>query len=391
MYISDNQYIQNVLINGIPNNTERFFRKKFDNASEEHVSTFRGELNRYQMIELKARVDEIVSGYEELTRGTIMTKEQRDLSKAMYIYNYILENVTYTQCQFAPNSSNVFGGNPMKNSIYGALVMHDAVCSGISEAIDCLCKVMNVESKKLLIAPNDPMGGGHAFNSIKVGDYWFKVDATSEIGMNPGHKIRGGKWKDRNFLVEFSDIHRQVCCPIVPDCPVRYSRELIEQMKIRLENRGLSFEYQQIPIITYTDVHSAVSAFLNDRAGKIDNDITRNFENAIVGSFNIISRNGVILRNRDIIYTQQNDILTATRGEQMADLYSNGDSRFVIKAINGNKISGFTILRRNGQIENRISTEGFRVINGNSNRQIENRISNESFRIINTRNDEEIR
>lgn len=368
MFIANNQYIQNVLINGIPNNTERFFRKKFDNASEEHISTFRGELNRNQMIELKTRVDEIVNGYEELTRGSIMTKEQRDLSKVMYIYNYILENVTYTQCHFAPNSSNVFGGNPMKNSVYGALVMHDAVCSGISEAIDCLCKVMGVESKKLLTAPYDPYGGGHALNTVKIGDHWLKLDAAMEIGLNPGHKIRNGKWKDRNFLVEFSDFYRRVCCPMVPDCPATYPRELIEQMKTRLENRGLSFEYRQSPIITYSDTHTAVSDFLNNKIGEIDNAIVENFKDAIADSFNIISRNGILLRDTPII-TQQNDILTLARGEQMVDLYSNEDSRFVIKAINGNQISNFTILRRNGEVADRLSGDRFRIINRNDQRQ----------------------
>lgn len=107
MLIPNNQYIQNALKNGIPQNGDRFFRKKFDNASDEHVSSMVATLTREEMIELKARVDEIVRGYEDLMAESVMTKEQRDLSKVMYIYNYLLANVMYTQCQFAANSSNV--------------------------------------------------------------------------------------------------------------------------------------------------------------------------------------------------------------------------------------------------------------------------------------------
>lgn len=247
MFIPNNQYIQNALKDGLPANADRFFRTRFDNADENHISSVKGHLSRVQMIELKASVDEIIQFYNQLTKNSIMTKEQRDLSKLIYIYNYLLENVMYTQCQFVPNGSNVFGGNPYKNSIYGAIVLHDAVCEGISEAFDCLCKVMDIKSMKLLSSPNDPWGGGHAFNAVKLGEIWYKIDAALEIGLISGHKIKGGAWRDKQFLVPFSESLLRVCPFDISNCISAYSRENITIMKNRLKDRGLSFEYLHFP------------------------------------------------------------------------------------------------------------------------------------------------
>lgn len=356
------QSIEDVLIFGIDNNSTRFLRTRFDNTRENHIINCRGGLDKNQMLELKEKVDQIVADYERLMNGSIMTKEQRELSKVMYIYNYLIGNVRYTQCEFVQHSSNVFGGNPMKNSIYGALVMNDAVCSGDSEAFDCLCKVMEIESKKVVTDPidKDGIGGGHAFNTVKIGNNWYRVDAAQEIGLNPGHKIRGGKWKDRNFLVEFDDFYRQVCCPAIPDCPRRYPRELIAQMKKRLENRGLRFEYEQSQILTHSDVQNAVSSFLRrnlSNGAMPTSDIARNFERALTNGFKITKRNGIYIPEH-VIYTEQDNILTATGGENTVDLYPNRlDSRFIIKSDRNRQQIGFVILSRSGQIENSLEID----------------------------------
>lgn len=372
MFIPNNQYIQNALKNGLPENADRFFRKKFDNASIDHVSSMVGHLSKQEMLELKLKVDEIVENYNELVKDSIMTKEQRDLSKVIYIYNYLLENVMYTQCQFAPNSSNVFGGNPYKNSIYGALVLHDAVCSGMSEAFDCLCKVMDIESTKLLSTPTDPWGGGHAFNSVKVGNSWYEVDVASEIGLNPGHKIRGGKWKDRNFLVPFGEFHARVCTPFVPNCTTTYPRENITQMKKRLKDRGLNFEYSEPSQIIHDNIHSALNSFLIKKIGNVDIETAQNFENSIKDAFNIKKVNGIYITERQepIIYVEEDNILSAMNNQDSIELYSNGDSRFIIKSINQNHITNFTILKRNGEIESRLPITSWNPINYN-NRQEE--------------------
>lgn len=371
MFIPNNQYIQNALRNGLPANADRFFRKKFDNASEEHVSSMVGHLSRQQMVELKARVDEIVQGYNELTKESIMTKEQKELSKVMYIYNYLLGNVMYTQCQFAPHSSNVFGGNPYKNSIYGALVLHDAVCSGISEAFDCLCKVMDVESTKLLSAPNDPWGGGHAFNSVKIGENWYKVDAALEIGLNPGHKIRDAKWKDRNFLVPFSEHHAKACVPTVPNCTITYPRENIIQMKKRLSDRGLRFEYSQPTRIIHRDAQSALNSFLIKKIGSINVEMLQNFEHAVEKTFNITKINGIYVAqsHEPTLFVEEDNVLSVLNNHRSVELYSNGDSRFVIKSTNEDQITGFAILRNNGEIEARLPLTRWNPIDYNNQQE----------------------
>lgn len=367
MLAPNSQYIEDALKHGINRDAIRFFRKRFANASEEHVSSVVATLTREEMIALKARVDEIVRGYNELVKGSVMSKEQRDLSKVMYIYNYLLENVMYTQCQFAGNSSNVFGGNPRKNSIYGALVMHDAVCSGISEAFDCLCKVLDVESTKVLSTPSDTYGG-HAFNTVKIGNTWYRVDAALEIGLCPGRKIKDGKWKDRVFLVPFSEPHRLACVPSVADCTATYPRSEIANMKRRLEDRGLKFEYERPTQIIHEDMRSALNSFLIKRVGNVDVEMAENFENSIAGTFNITKRNGVYVTERraPVIYVEDANTLSVFADDGGVELYENGDSRFVIKSIRDNQISGFTILRRNGVTETRLPIARWNPINNNS-------------------------
>lgn len=212
---------------------------------------------------------------------------------------------------------------------------------------------MDVESTKLLSNPDDPWGGGHAYNTVKIGNNWYELDAALEIGLNPGHKIRSGKWKDRSFLVPFSTQHRRSCVPIVSDCTTTYPRELINQMKKRLQDRGLNFTYQQSSSIIHQDIESALTSFLIKRVGRVNVGMIQNFTRSIDSSFKITRRDGIYVAERNR-YIEKADRLYNMNNQEISELYSNGDSRFVVKTMHRNRISGFTILRNDGEIERRI-------------------------------------
>ncbi len=338
--------ISEALVNGVGSNEEmRFWPKKYANVNDpDHTSNFRGEINYSLMVKLKERVDEIFKDYKKITRGMIMTPEQQDLSKIMYIYNYILGNVRYTMVQFVKNTSNVFGGHPYKSSSYGALVMHDAVCSGISDGVACLCAVFGLECYKLLTNPTDPYGGGHAYNLVKIGNDWYGLDATMEIGCNPGHTIRGGKWKDRCFLVPYSSNEQNIA-----NCTKLYPRDLILQMKKRLSSKGLSFEYQTGSILKGDEIKREVQRFVSENIKDPSKTSFENFENEILQTLENSKKLKESSSLKEIMRVFSNSKhFVAYQGNDCVELTPLANSKFVIKRRSSDQLQGFRILSKNG-------------------------------------------
>lgn len=82
----------------------------------------------------------------------------------------------------------------------------------------------------------------------------------------------------------------------------------------------------------------------------------QNFSRSMDSSFKITRRDGIYVAERNQ-YVEKVDRLYNMNNQEISELYSNGDSRFVVKTIHRNRISGFTILRNNGEIERRIPSQ----------------------------------
>ncbi len=136
-----------------------------------------------EMIKLKNKTDQIVEDFNVCIRGSNLSGEQLQLAKIVYIYNYILANVRYANVSPANDETarvQVRREDIPDSSAYSALILKEAVCCGISDAIYLLCNVMGMECKKRLW-----LDGGHAYNKVKIGNEWYNVDATFQIGFIP--------------------------------------------------------------------------------------------------------------------------------------------------------------------------------------------------------------
>ena len=196
-----------------------------------------------EMIELKNKIDQIVEDFNVCIRGSNLSGEQLQLAKIVYIYNYILANVRYANVSPANDGTarvQVRREDIPDSSAYSALILKEAVCCGISDAIYLLCNVMGIECEKWLWPD-----GGHAYNKVKIGNEWYNVDATFQIGFYPFAKAEN--W-DTNYLLTATEQPRTSIGQNTNN--INYPRFQIQAMKAFLESRGINFSYHPTPKIT---------------------------------------------------------------------------------------------------------------------------------------------
>jgi hypothetical protein len=94
-----------------------------------------------------------------------------DLEKALFIHDYLVENIAYDWA-VAADGASVSSTSDVFN-VYGALVNGDAVCQGYALAYQLLLSKVGIES---VLAESTVMN--HAWNLVKIGTNWYHVDVT---------------------------------------------------------------------------------------------------------------------------------------------------------------------------------------------------------------------
>ena len=89
--------------------------------------------------------------------------------KVKAIYNYICDNVDYDYENLNDKSYTI------KYSAYAAMINKKAVCQGYAILFYRMCKEAGIPVRVIAGTGN---GGGHAWNIVKVGDYYYNVDCT---------------------------------------------------------------------------------------------------------------------------------------------------------------------------------------------------------------------
>ncbi|HHX99213.1 TPA: hypothetical protein GX533_00820 [Candidatus Dojkabacteria bacterium] len=192
-------------------------------------------ISKEQVISLREKIVNIDKDFGTLISGSNLSANELQLAKVMYIYNHILNTVSYADVEFT-NDGHVSGLDALNRgystaSAYSALVKNESVCRGISEAIYLLCKYMEVNAE-IWPVERPP----HAFNRVNIGGVWYKLDATYEIGITPGAKK--DRWSSNYFLRAWGNTSTD------------YPREQIASMKNFLAGKGLRFEgYPEKPKI----------------------------------------------------------------------------------------------------------------------------------------------
>lgn len=143
---------------------------------------------------------------------------------------------------------------------------------------------MGIECEKWLW-PN----GGHAFNKVKIGNTWYKLDATFQIGLYPNAKA--DEWNTNYFLTATDQ-------PTLTNSVSRdYPRQRIQLIKTFLESRGVNFNYSQAPRITIKTPLDGLKDMANELNQTIDFDNL--LQNIVKIDESMSSKATITIRNRN--------------------------------------------------------------------------------------------
>ena len=98
---------------------------------------------------------------------------KEDYEQVQAIYDYITENVKYDY-EGLENENDI-----RKFTAYGALVEKSAVCQGYASLFYRLCLEAGIDARLIVgVGTDGTTQIPHAWNIVKVGDYYYNVDAT---------------------------------------------------------------------------------------------------------------------------------------------------------------------------------------------------------------------
>jgi len=95
-----------------------------------------------------------------------------DYGKVSAIYDYMCENITYDTYGLSIGDDCVY-------TAYAALIKKAAVCQGYANLFYRLALELGVDAR---LIPGFGNGGPHAWNIVKLGKYYYNLDATWDAG-----------------------------------------------------------------------------------------------------------------------------------------------------------------------------------------------------------------
>ena len=107
--------------------------------------------------ELKVRTNEILKELDKI---------ESDYYKIIWLYNILVREIEYEH------------GYPWSYSAYGAIVMGQASCEGISEAFSYLLNLSGIESMGVTGTSENQ---GHRWSMVKLDEEWYHFDTTWDI------------------------------------------------------------------------------------------------------------------------------------------------------------------------------------------------------------------
>lgn len=99
-----------------------------------------------------------------------------DYVKVKAIYDHLCGNVKY-------DTDGLLFGNQIVYTAYSALVRNRAVCQGYANLFYRLALELNVDAR---LIPGTGNGDRHGWNIVKLGDYYYNLDATWDAEPSPG-------------------------------------------------------------------------------------------------------------------------------------------------------------------------------------------------------------
>ena len=122
----------------------------------------------------KADFDASVKKAEAIV-DEIVDEGMSSFDKTLVLHDYLVDHIVYT--------NDVEAGEEHIYTMYGALILGDAVCQGYAEAFHYLAHLAGLET---IIVQGTAGGEAHAWNMVKLEDEWYHVDVTWNDPVMPG-------------------------------------------------------------------------------------------------------------------------------------------------------------------------------------------------------------
>ena len=134
--------------------------------------------------------------------------------KMLYLYQYLTDNVRY-------DNDNYYGyyGESDWCLLYDALVLHNTVCTGYSEALYVLCNLAGIECFIVSGEVGELLSVGlHAWNVARIDGTYYEFDATWDEGIPPADYRYFGMsaaYSNENHTRLMRSFDKEIC----PPCP----------------------------------------------------------------------------------------------------------------------------------------------------------------------------
>ena len=122
--------------------------------------------------EIRDMRKEIVNRAKDVV-GQLNVGSKSDYEIISAIDRYLCDSVYYPDEPYIPHD----------HTPYGTLVSGRAVCEGYARTCKILCELCGLDCYYVVgYCGNDPVGGGHAWNLVKVDGKWYQLDITWNDG-----------------------------------------------------------------------------------------------------------------------------------------------------------------------------------------------------------------
>lgn len=100
--------------------------------------------------------------------------DEDEYTQVKAVYDYVMDNAVYVDnAKYKEAEKN--GTNIIYHSSYSALIMGETVCQGYATAIYRLLRELGISCR---VVAGNSTGGPHAWNMVRIGSYYYLIDAT---------------------------------------------------------------------------------------------------------------------------------------------------------------------------------------------------------------------
>lgn len=179
---------------------------------------------------------------QKVVQNINMLNPVSNYDKLILIYEFIQDCVSYDDKDLEAMCSVGKSIRPESHNAYGALCNKLGVCDGISAAFSLIAERFGFDCS--IVTGNSEFRAsgfsGHAWNVIKVGNYYFHVDATFDMN----HKQQTGHYSYDYFCVSDLSIQRDHQWE-ASSCPSCFN----ENLSYHYVNRCIAHDSDQIDAI----------------------------------------------------------------------------------------------------------------------------------------------